>query len=126
MLFRSQYLVGRHDDAEASHTRALQLYRDLGDRSGEAEALNNIADMARASATPAEARPYYDRALALAVTIAAQHEQARALEGLGLCQISDGQPQQGRDLLRQALTVYQRIGSPQARNLENMLTSLVG
>ena len=113
-----QHRTGDYQGAEASHTRALQLYRDLDDRSGEAEALNNIADMIRGTALPAQARPYYQKALEIATSIAAQLEQARALEGLGLCHTLEGDRSEGRKVLRQALAIYQRIGSPRARELE--------
>jgi tetratricopeptide (TPR) repeat protein/transcriptional regulator with XRE-family HTH domain len=116
-----QYRTGDYQAAEASHTRALQLYRDLDDRSGEAEALNNIADMVRGTAHPAQARPYYQKALEIATSIAAQLEQARALEGLGLCHALEGNRTEGRKILSQALAVYQRIGSPRARELEQEL-----
>ena len=116
-----QYRTGDYQAAEASHTRALQLYRDLDDRSGEAEALNNIADMVRGTAHPAQARSYYQKALEIATSIAAQREQARALEGLGLCHALEGNRSEGRKILSQALDVYQRIGSPRARELEEEL-----
>ncbi len=116
-----QHRAGDHQAAEASHTRALQLYRDLGDRSGEAEALNNIADMVRGNAQPAQARPYYQKALETATSIAAQLEQARALEGLGLCHTLEGNRSEGHKILRQALAVYRRIGSPRASELEQEL-----
>ena len=74
--------------------------------------------MIRHTAAPATARPYYQQALDIATSIAAQHEQARALEGLGLCHARDGQPGEGRECLRQALAIYQRIGSPRARDVE--------
>jgi len=116
-----QYRTGDYQGAEASHTRSLQLYRDLDDRSGEAEALNNIADMIRGTAKPAGARPYYQQALAIATSIAAQQEQARALEGLGRCHALEGNHSEERKTLRQALAVYQRIGSPRARELAQEL-----
>ena len=116
-----QYRTGDCPAAEASHTRALQLYRDLGDRSGQSEALNNIADMVRGTGQPALARPYYQKALAIATSIAAQHEQARALEGLSRCRTLEGNPREGHEILRQAVAVYQRIGSPRARELEQEL-----
>jgi hypothetical protein len=78
-----QFRTGDSAAAEASHTRALQLYRDLDDRSGEAEALNNIADMISRTAAPATARPYYEQALAIAISITAQHEQARITGEVG-------------------------------------------
>jgi len=59
--------------------------------------------------------------LAIANSIAAQHEQARALEGLGLCHALEGNRSEGRKILSQALDVYQRIGSPRARELEEEL-----
>jgi tetratricopeptide (TPR) repeat protein/transcriptional regulator with XRE-family HTH domain len=115
-----QHRAGRYDAAEASHARALQLYRDLDDRSGEAEALNNIADMI-ADTAPARARPYYQQALTIASSIAAQHEQARALEGIGRCHDQEGDPAQGQAMLRQAQALYQKIGSPRARDIEQAL-----
>lgn len=116
-----QYHTGDYHGAEASHTRSLKLYRDLGDRSGEAEALNNIADMIRGTAKPAGARPYYQQALTIATSIAAQQEEARALEGLGRCHDLEGNHREARKILRQALAVYQRIGSPRARELAQEL-----
>ena len=116
-----QYRTGDYQAAEASHTRALQLYRDLDDRSGEAEALNNIAGTVRGTGHPAQARPYYQKALQIATSIAAQLEQARALEGLGRCHALEGNRSEARKILSQALAVYQRIGSPHARELEQEL-----
>jgi tetratricopeptide (TPR) repeat protein len=67
--------------------------------------------MIRGTAKPAGARPYYQQALAIATSIAAQQEQARALEGLGRCHALEGNHSEERKILRQALAVYQRIGS---------------
>ncbi len=77
--------------------------------------------MIRGTANPAGARPYYQQALAIATSIAAQQEQARALEGLGRCHALEGNHHEGRDILRQALAVYQRIGSPHATELAQEL-----
>lgn len=119
-----QYRTGDYQAAEASHTRALQLYRDLDDRSGETEALNNIADTVRGTGHPAQARPYYQKALEIATSIGAQLDQARALEGLGRCHALEGNRSEGRKILGQALGVYQRIGSPHARELEQELAQV--
>ena len=119
-----QYRTGDYQAAEASHTRALQLYRDLDDRSGETEALNNIADTVRGTGHPAQARPYYQKALEIATSIGALLDQARALEGLGLCHALEGNRSEGRKILSQALAVYQRIGSPHARELEQELAQV--
>ncbi len=120
-----QYLTAEYAEATASLTRALGLYRDLGDRSGEAEALSNIADMALASGKPGEARADFERAREIAASIAAPGEEARALEGIGLCHLHDGNTEQGDRLLRQALAIYQRIGSPRADLVEKTLQNYV-
>ncbi|HTP16739.1 MAG TPA: helix-turn-helix transcriptional regulator [Streptosporangiaceae bacterium] len=106
--------------AAASLSRALELYRDLGDRSGEAEALNNMGELSLASAVPG-ARACYERALTISIGIAAPREEARALEGIGLCHFQDGHSEQGAALLRQARAIYQRIGSPYAKRVETQL-----
>jgi hypothetical protein len=40
---------------------------------------------------------------------------------LGLCYLSDCGKEQGAGLLREALAIYQRIGSPRARQVEKTL-----
>jgi Tfp pilus assembly protein PilF len=107
--------------AAASLARALQLYRDLGERPGEAQALNHQGELSLASGEPAEARDRYEEALAIAVSIAARPEQARALEGLGRCHLQDGQPDRAAERLRQALDIYQRAGSPDADRVQELL-----
>jgi len=115
-----QYLTGQRAAAATSLKRALLLYRDLGDRSGEAEALNNMGDLALPSA-PSEARALHEQALAIAASIAAPREEARALEGVGLSDLAEGRQESGLRLLGEALDLYQRIGSPRARQLEEDL-----
>ena len=45
-----QRLTGDYPAATASHARALKLYRDLGNRLGEANALNNMGELSLVSA----------------------------------------------------------------------------
>lgn len=51
-------------------------------------------------------------------------EEARAMEGLGRCQIQDGNPAEATTQLRQALAIYQRIGSPNAVGLQQFLDEI--
>jgi hypothetical protein len=48
-------------------------------------------------------------------------EEARALEGIGRSLTQDGNPGEGAASLRQALTIYQRIGAPGARRVQETL-----
>ncbi len=70
---------------------------------------------------PARARTHHERALAIAIPIAAPREEARAYEGLGRCQLQDGQHEQGVVALRKAQEIYQHIGSPRALQIEAAL-----
>jgi tetratricopeptide (TPR) repeat protein/transcriptional regulator with XRE-family HTH domain len=112
-----QSVTGDIKGAMDSLHDALRLFRDLGDRSGEAEALNNLGETTRQT-VPADARAYHEQALALARTIAAPREEARALEGIGKADISTGDHGQGATALRDALAIYRRIGSPYADELQ--------
>ena len=49
-------------------------------------------------------------------------EEARALEGIGRSHLRDGHPSQAAAFLRQALAIYQRIGTPAARRVQETLT----
>lgn len=78
----------------------------------------SVSDLALANSAPADARPCYEQALAIATSIAFPLEQARALEGIGRCHLRAGTPGQGATPLHQALAIYQRIGSPCAQRVE--------
>jgi Tfp pilus assembly protein PilF len=69
----------------------------------------------------AEACHYYNQALAIAREVGAPLEEARALEGLGLCHLQEGHTREGRAHLQQALTIYQRIGAPGAWRVQQDL-----
>jgi tetratricopeptide (TPR) repeat protein len=105
----------------ASHQRALGLYREVGDRLGQAEALNNLGELLACSPAGHQAQNHHAQALIIARDIGAPLEEARALEGIGHCRLQNGNPGEGADCLRQALAIYQRIGSPRARHLEESL-----
>jgi len=47
--------------------------------------------------------------------------EAHALEGIGRCHLQDGNPGEGTAKLLQALAIYQRIGTPDARRVQQTL-----
>jgi hypothetical protein len=48
-------------------------------------------------------------------------EEARALEGIGQCHLQNDNLVEGAAQLRQALAIYQRIGNPAARRIQETL-----
>ncbi|MFI1654901.1 hypothetical protein ACH4ZU_08235 [Streptomyces sp. NPDC020472] len=63
------------------HEQALVLYRDLGDRHDEAEALNNTGALVAETVGPGDGPAMYQQALPLAREVAVPLEEARALDG---------------------------------------------
>jgi tetratricopeptide (TPR) repeat protein/transcriptional regulator with XRE-family HTH domain len=116
-----QQETGDYPAATASHQRALTLFGDLGNRHGQAAALNRLGELATRTADTPQAREHHTRALAIARDIKAAPEEARALEGLGRAHIHGSNHGKGLDCLRQALTIYQRIGAPAAQRLQETL-----
>ena len=118
-----QQLTGDYPASAASLTRALDLFVNLGDRRGQAGASINLGELLSLSSAYREARGYFAQALSIARDINTPVEEARALEGIGRCHIQEGNPGQGVADLRQALTIYRRIGAPEAQRVETTLLS---
>ena len=108
--------TGDSSAAAASQREALELYRQLGDRTGEADSLIQLAEalLASESVSAADARGLVEQALAIAAAIPSPLAEARALEGIGRCDLRDGRTEEGAAALRRALTIYRRIGAPRA------------
>jgi tetratricopeptide (TPR) repeat protein/transcriptional regulator with XRE-family HTH domain len=116
----AQHPSGDYMAAEATQKEALQLYRGLGHRLGQAEVLNNLGELLAVS-DPDKARDFHEQALRIARDITALLEEARALEGIGTCDIHDAHADHGRVQLRRALEIYQQIGSPFAERVDRTL-----
>jgi molybdopterin/thiamine biosynthesis adenylyltransferase len=95
--------------------------RDGGDRLGQAETLNCLGELASRTADGRQARDHHAQALAIARELGTPLQEARALEGIGHSHIRDGHPGEGTALLEQALAIYQRIGAPAARRVQETL-----
>jgi Tfp pilus assembly protein PilF len=83
--------------------------------------LNNLGDLLSRSSAGRQALDHYAQALAIARDLGAPLQQARALEGLGMCHLNGGRPTEGSVQLRRALTIYQRIGVPDAQRVQDTL-----
>jgi len=76
------YHQGQNKIAETHHKEALALYRKVGDRRGEALALNNIAVQVLYLEGDQAALPYFEQSLAVAREVGEQTVQAMALHNL--------------------------------------------
>ncbi|WP_030807338.1 cyclophane-containing RiPP biosynthesis TPR protein HaaT [Streptomyces sp. NRRL S-337] len=120
-------IVGEQDGAVEAFRQSLEILRDLGDRCGEAEVLNHWGALLRTSGAPTSGRQRFEQALVLARDIRCPLEEARALEGIGRCDWTIDSPAQAEGMLREALTVYRRLGvSAPADDVERLLVSQTG
>jgi tetratricopeptide (TPR) repeat protein len=92
--------LGRYAPAADRHREALALYRQVGDRSGEAWALTGLGSVAACLGRLPQATEHYQQALTHA--------------GLGHAHDSLGHPADARHHLQQALTLYTELGMPDA------------
>ncbi|MFE3828711.1 cyclophane-containing RiPP biosynthesis TPR protein HaaT [Streptomyces sp. NPDC059092] len=103
-------LVGERSSAVEVFRQSLEILRELGDRCGESEVLNHWGALLRASGDPIAGRERFEQALGLARDIRCPLEEARALEGIGRCDRGTGDPAQAAGSLREAASVYRRLG----------------
>ena len=98
------------------------LFRsDLGHLHEQAEVLNSLGELSSRTAAGRQARDHHNQALAIARELGMPLEEARALEGIGQSHVQEGNPSQAAATLRDALAIYQRIGSPAAGRVEETL-----
>jgi tetratricopeptide (TPR) repeat protein len=117
-------LTGDYPAAARAQEQALSIFRDLGDRGGEAETLNERGTLHRVSGDLAQAEGCHQRALELARAFASSWDEAHALAGLGRCALAVGHAAKAADMLRQALEIFQRIGAAEAAEVSAELEAL--
>jgi tetratricopeptide (TPR) repeat protein len=100
--------------------QALVLFRAIGDRAGQAEALNGLGEVALATGKSARARIQHSAALDLASQIGELYEQARAHRGIAEAHLADGDGEQGRQAWRRALELYEGLGVPEADQVRDL------
>jgi hypothetical protein len=64
------------------HQQALDVFREIGEREGQALALNGLGEAAHAAGRPGEALAHHTEALAIATETGARDQQIRARKGL--------------------------------------------
>jgi tetratricopeptide (TPR) repeat protein/transcriptional regulator with XRE-family HTH domain len=113
--------TGDYAKAADCLTQALELLNHIGDRQGQAETLNCMGDLLAETDGPAAGLIRYVDALVIAREIGDILDKANALAGIGRCHLQAGDIEVGVDHLRQALRIYQKIGSPGAERVRQTL-----
>ncbi|MEU8210966.1 tetratricopeptide repeat protein [Micromonospora sp. NPDC049044] len=106
------------------HQQSLDIFRETGERYGEASALNGIAEAARVAGNVADALAQHSAAHAIVVEIGAYHEHARSHAGLGHAHRVLGAISSARDHFQRALALYTDLDMPEAEQIRAHLAAL--
>jgi tetratricopeptide (TPR) repeat protein len=94
----------------ALHRQALQIFRTVGDKVGEAAELNSLAAHARITGDYEEARIYCEQTLELCRALGGEPETAAALSNLADVVSRLGDHTAARRLIDEALVIFERQG----------------
>ena len=117
-------LTGDYPGAAGALAEALAIYRDIGGRVFEAEALNETGTLHRARGDLDQAAACHREALHLARQTGSHRDQACALAGLGRCALAAGRTASAIASLRQAQEIFLRIGAAETSDVTAELNAL--
>lgn len=116
--------LAREDEADADLAAALELHRRCGHRYALADALVAEGDILARRGHHEAAQQPYETGGELAREIGAPLLEAQAREGGGRVLITLGARDEGAQLLRDALALYERTGTADARRITELLGRL--
>ncbi|WP_204153574.1 tetratricopeptide repeat protein [Leptolyngbya sp. CCY15150] len=105
------FVLGQYDQSIDFYEQALEIAREMGDRSSEGSALSGLGNSHAALGQYQQAIDFYEQALEIAREIGSRDGEGSVLDSLGNVYQSLGQYQQAIDFYEQALEIAHEIGS---------------
>ena len=102
---------GRHEEARATTEKALELFRMIGDRRGEAGCIENIGLSYMGLGREAEAQESFERCLSLSRELGDREGEARATWGLGSVLRSQDRLGEALAHFERAVSLLSEVGS---------------
>jgi tetratricopeptide (TPR) repeat protein len=114
--------IGRHDAALPLAEEAVEIYRSLGNRRGEAEALDKVGLAHQRAGRSRDSLAYFTEARTLYGRAEDPHGVADTLTHSGIASWQLGRCREAMDILREALLLYQAAGDRrgEAKTLNNL------
>jgi tetratricopeptide (TPR) repeat protein len=111
-FWRGQWHRWRYENEAAldSYRQALDLFRAVGDRLGEANTLKAIGDVQRFKDENEAALDSYRQALDLFRAIGSRLGEANTLQAIGFMKLDAGDGAAGSNALNEALALYRQVG----------------
>jgi tetratricopeptide (TPR) repeat protein len=117
------YMLSEYQEARARYEQALPIYREIGARLGQANAIKSLGDVHRMLAEYQEARARYEQSLPIYREIGDRLGQANAISSLGDVHLRVSEYGPARERYEQALPIYREIG---ARHNESICLGSLG
>jgi tetratricopeptide (TPR) repeat protein len=105
--------LGRAAEAIPRFERALEIFREIGNRRGEGNALGNLGIAYRQLVEPLRAIEYYDQSLEIFREIGDRRGEGQALRSLGLAYADLSELQRAIEYYEQSLKIAREIGDRQ-------------
>ena len=116
--------MGDYPGATRDLERALKLYRGLGTRGNEVWTLNFYAAVFTSAGDGERGLALHTEALGLAREMEIPDEEARALEGVGECELMLGNVPEGVARLEEAREIFERLRIPDAARVAARLEAV--
>ncbi|MEU9124210.1 BTAD domain-containing putative transcriptional regulator [Streptomyces sp. NPDC048506] len=114
--------AGRFDDAVEHLTEALMVFQHSRQRFWEGMTYFRLAEVALAAGRPAKAANHAEQALTALRDIGGEWRRANVLTVLGQALTRIGHHGRAEVCLREALAMYDRLGSPEGADVRRLLT----
>ena len=116
--------LGRFEEAVTTCRQALSVHREIGNRNGEADALNTLSAACRGVGRFREAVGYSRQALSIARETGDRHGEGITLTKLGAALRAEGRTATARRCWRDALAILEGLASPKAGEARMLLEQL--
>ncbi|MER5441902.1 BTAD domain-containing putative transcriptional regulator [Streptomyces sp. NPDC002790] len=114
--------TGQHTDATEQLDQALAIFRNSRQRLWEGMTLCRLAEVDLKARRPARAASNAETALTMLRDIGGAWRRGNVLTVLGKALDGIGQPGRAEVCWREALTIYEELGSPEAADVRSLLT----
>jgi len=100
------YFNGRYKDAAKFYGKALRLARGIDDRSGEAEALNNLGELYMVAKDYKSALGDFEKSVAIYESIDDAKGRAAVMNNMGRAHLEIGDTAYARDEFKKSISLY--------------------
>lgn len=104
-------IQGDYTEAKTLYNGALQIWQQLGDKAGLAQALNNLGNVGKEQGDFDQAQSYYEQSLQLYRELNNKNGIALVANNLGSIAVENGEYEQATTLYEESLALKREIGN---------------